>query len=244
MSGSTGDGSWTAPGFVPVLARGRHRRPRQGACFMEFASYLAGERWSDHPQCTHPLLAFLARGVNDFTSDHGRQSLASLVPSVVGLHGDGPALDVTIALRAAVTPIAVVAESRQRSLAAAVLACRSAFDDAGGLTDTARDLIAEAERTAPLAMAWARDFCARIDVSRPVSFSRRGRSIISTAVLGAAEACVESPDALLRSMLVGAIGDVEALLDDSGDLAPVISPHAPSSVTSAALAAFSGSTAH
>jgi len=28
---------------------------------MEFASYLAGERWSDHPACTHPLLAVLAR---------------------------------------------------------------------------------------------------------------------------------------------------------------------------------------
>jgi hypothetical protein len=27
---------------------------------MEFASYLAGERWSDRPACTRPLLAELA----------------------------------------------------------------------------------------------------------------------------------------------------------------------------------------
>ena len=36
---------------------------------MEFASYLAGERWSDHPRCTHPLLSAVARLVNDNTSD-------------------------------------------------------------------------------------------------------------------------------------------------------------------------------
>ena len=34
---------------------------------MELASYLAGERWSAHPPCTHPLLAALARDVNDHT---------------------------------------------------------------------------------------------------------------------------------------------------------------------------------
>ena len=45
------------PDLLPVLSRGKHRNPRKGACFMELASYLAGERWSDHPACTHPLLA-------------------------------------------------------------------------------------------------------------------------------------------------------------------------------------------
>ena len=64
------------PELVPVLSRGKHRSPRQGACFMELASYLAGERWSDHPACTHPLLAALARDVNDYSSDAGRSRLA------------------------------------------------------------------------------------------------------------------------------------------------------------------------
>jgi len=31
------------PDMLPVLSRGKHRRPRKGACFMELASYLAGE---------------------------------------------------------------------------------------------------------------------------------------------------------------------------------------------------------
>ncbi|HSK97732.1 MAG TPA: hypothetical protein VK891_14015, partial [Euzebyales bacterium] len=60
------------PDQVPILSRGKHRSPRKGACFMELASYLAGERWSDHPACTHPLLAALARHVNDRTTDAGR----------------------------------------------------------------------------------------------------------------------------------------------------------------------------
>ena len=55
---------------VPVLGRGKRSSPRRGACFMEFASYLAGERWSDRPRCTHPLLAQLARlyGVEELLS--------------------------------------------------------------------------------------------------------------------------------------------------------------------------------
>lgn len=44
----------TVPQGVPVLSHGRHRNPKQGACFMEMASFLAGERWSDSPRCTHP----------------------------------------------------------------------------------------------------------------------------------------------------------------------------------------------
>jgi hypothetical protein len=52
------------PDVLPILSPGKHRNPRKGACFMEFASLLAGERWSDHPACAHPLLAVVARHVN------------------------------------------------------------------------------------------------------------------------------------------------------------------------------------
>ena len=69
--------------YLPVLTRGKHRRPRQGACFMEYASFLAGERWGDDPPCTHPLLSALARQVNDRSSDQARQQLLELVPAIV-----------------------------------------------------------------------------------------------------------------------------------------------------------------
>lgn len=230
MSGSIGTAPLDVsdvPGGMPVLSRGRHRRPRQGACFMEFASYLAGEPWSDHPQCTHPLLAFLARGVNDFTSDGARQSLARHIPSVVGLHGESPRLDIAISLRAAATAIAVASESRQRALAAAVIACRAALDDAGWRSESSEALARQAEQSAPLAMSWARSFVAAVPLSRrPVSFSRRGRAIVSTAVLGAAEACVDDPDAILRDMLLGAIDDCEQVLGRHDAQAPAPSAHA------------------
>lgn len=78
------------PDLLPVLAKGKHRSPRRGACFMEFASLLAGERFSDHPKCTHPVLAAIARTVNDCTTDEGRPQLATLVPSVIGTAYDNP----------------------------------------------------------------------------------------------------------------------------------------------------------
>jgi hypothetical protein len=97
--------------------------PRTGACFMELASLLAGERWSDHPACTHPLLAAVARHVNDHTSDAGRQRLAELIPSVIGLTGDDLHIDARIALGSATVALPVVVAERQRVMAVSVLAC-------------------------------------------------------------------------------------------------------------------------
>lgn len=71
------------PTGVPVLSSGAHDRPEHGACFMEYASLLAGERFSDHPHCTHPVLAAACRAVNDHISDGGRQRLVRYVPDVV-----------------------------------------------------------------------------------------------------------------------------------------------------------------
>ncbi|MDP9417536.1 MAG: hypothetical protein M3P48_06840, partial [Actinomycetota bacterium] len=99
---------------------------------MEFASYLAGERWSDHPKCTHPLLASLARMVNDCTTDEGRSRLAPLIPSVIGLTSDDPHVDAWIAIRAAITAMPVVAPERQRVLAVSLLAADRALAQLDG----------------------------------------------------------------------------------------------------------------
>src|SRR5438094_8542303 len=95
------------PELVPILSRGKHRNPRKGACFMELASLLAGERFSDHPACTHPLLAAVARHVNDYTSDAARPRLAGLIPSVIGLTSDDLHVDARIALRSATMALPV-----------------------------------------------------------------------------------------------------------------------------------------
>jgi hypothetical protein len=111
------------PDMLPVLSRGKHRNPRKGACFMELASYLAGERWSDHPACTHPLLAAIARLVNDHTSDKGRRRLAELIPSVIELTGDDPHIDALITLRCATIALPIARAERQRVLTVSILVC-------------------------------------------------------------------------------------------------------------------------
>lgn len=205
------DGS---PDVMPVLSPGKHRNPRQGACFMEFASYLAGERWSDHPPCTHPLLAFLARGVNDFTSDEARGRLVPLIPSVIGLNGNDPRLDVVIALRSAACAIPVASESRQRALATGLLSCRQMLGELGMDDDTAVvRRITDSLALAPRAWEWARDFeSLRGKHRRSLSFTRAGRAIVSTAVLGIAQACIEDSDERLRELLTLAIEDTAALI--------------------------------
>src|SRR5665647_1821721 len=93
--------SQPVPEMIPVLSRGKHRRPEDGACFMEMVSVLGGNRWSDNPPGTHPLLAHLARLVNDFTSDARRPMLSPMVPSVIGLDSADPHWDDAIAVLAA-----------------------------------------------------------------------------------------------------------------------------------------------
>jgi hypothetical protein len=208
---------WTAeirlPDVVPVLSRGKHRNPRKGACFMELASFLAGEAWSDHPACTHPLLAGLARLVNDYTTDAGRQRLATLVPSVIGLTGDDLHVDARIAQRAATMALPVVGAERQNVLAVSVLACDRILAELDGrspsqLEQTTRDALARA----PHAARWARRFAEGLAIS-PESFRRRSAPMtVEYAVEGIAKACVEDPDAMLRTLLTGAVEDTQALL--------------------------------
>ncbi len=70
------------PDLMPVLRRGAHLSPSDGACLMEYVAVLAGEPFGDSPRCTDPLLATLARLVNDNTSDTARPLLAALAPDL------------------------------------------------------------------------------------------------------------------------------------------------------------------
>jgi hypothetical protein len=74
---------------VPHLSRHRHLHPADGTCLMEWVSILAGEDFSDSPGCTHPLLAYLARIVNDTVDETARQHLIRWAPSLTGAAGHG-----------------------------------------------------------------------------------------------------------------------------------------------------------
>lgn len=196
------------PDLVPILSRGKHRSPRKGACFMEMASYLAGERWSDHPRCTHPLLASVARLVNDFTSDRQRQRLAELIPSVIGLTSSDPRVDARIARCCATMALPVVSAERQNVMAVAILASERALNRLDGrdhaeLSPASRVALADV----PLAADWARSFSGRVDVSID-EFRRFGApNTVRVAVPGIAEAVVADPDDRLRALLVAVIDE-------------------------------------
>lgn len=81
----------TTPDLMPILSSGSHADPSRGACIMEYASLLAGEVWSDSPACTHPVLAAMARVVNDRLEGGARQSLLPLLPRLMGTSETGTA---------------------------------------------------------------------------------------------------------------------------------------------------------
>ncbi|MEU6723941.1 hypothetical protein ABZ917_09545 [Nonomuraea wenchangensis] len=198
---------------MPVLSRGRHRNPKRGACFMELASYLAGERWSDHPACTHPLLAALARLVNDNVNDENRAALVPLVPSIIGLTGDDLRVDARIALRCATTALPVAAAERQLALAVSVLAAEemlARLDGAppGRLSEASRRALDEV----PHASEQARRFSRAAKITEKGFRRYAAPNAVQLAVVGIVQACVNDPDALLRRLLEETIADCAAMM--------------------------------
>jgi hypothetical protein len=180
---------------------------------MEYTSYLAGEKWSDHPACTHPLLGELARQVNDFISEDARQSLVELVPDMIGLTGADLRIDLRIALRAARTALPVVAEERQQMMATAVLTCERLLADLDGrpgapLSEESSDALA----LAPAAATWAHRYTRNLSTSQGVFRRRAAPTIVRYAVQGIARACTPNADPLLHELLVGAIEDCASVL--------------------------------
>src|SRR5437763_2116679 len=81
----------THPSFQTMrLSRGKHSSPKHGACVMELASMLAGERFTDRPQSVSPAIASFMRGYNDLLDDRRRQDLLRYASAVVGTAGSEP----------------------------------------------------------------------------------------------------------------------------------------------------------
>jgi hypothetical protein len=203
----------TAPELMPVLSRGKHRNPRRGACFMEMASFLAGEPWSDHPACTHPLLAELARLVNDSLTDRLRPRLNPLIPAVIGLTSDDVHVDAAIALRSALAALPIAAASRQNVLATAVLGCERFLAELDGrerdsLSPQSREVLDEV----PAAAGWARSFSSGSTASERTFRRQTAPHILNIAVQGIAQACAPDVEQRLVDLLAATIADCQALV--------------------------------
>jgi hypothetical protein len=177
---------------------------------MEMASVLAGQPWSDHPACTHPLLAQLARLVNDHTTDAARDRLAVHIPSVVGLTGGGDRWAVGFTGQVAVRAMPGAAAHSQRALAAGLVRVRQLTAVLGPTPLPRPEEVAAALDTVPWALSWLR----RFDPERPITpkaFVTRGApAILMAAVVGTAEAAPD-PDTALRALLLAGIEAAEVL---------------------------------
>jgi hypothetical protein len=179
---------------------------------MEFASYLAGERWSDHPECTDPVLAALARGVNDGVSDARRDELVHQIPRVIGLRGDDDAIGLIVALRAATAALPVASMDRQHSLAVGILGLCASLDARGIEVPELQEGARRALEDVPGARARAADHLS--SVRRPAGplTASAALAITRIAAAGIAQACIDDPDTLLIRTLDLAISDAEAQL--------------------------------
>ncbi|BDZ46504.1 hypothetical protein [Naasia aerilata] len=198
----------TPPTFLPRLSPGRHRNPKRGACLMEYASFLAGERWSDHPACTHPVLAAIARGVNDLSSADARDSLLSVVPRLIGVTSEDPRLSLRLALLAAVEALPVASMERQRALAVGIRHCLEALNRTGGTDEGLTERAEHAFALVPDAAAWSARFCESVGQGwgKPAAASE---AIAGLAVRGIADACVSDNDARLRTLLDDTVAEGE-----------------------------------
>jgi hypothetical protein len=196
------------PTLMPHLAAGAHRSPRRGACFMEFASYLAGERWSDHPECTDPVLAALARGVNDGLTDARRDELVVQIPRVIGLRGDDSVVGLVVALRAAIAALPVARMDRQRSLALGIQGVRRELGHR--IPADLERLAVHALTQVPDAVAWADSYLSKVRPASHPLHPTATQAITRIATTGIAEACIDDPDSLLIETLERAIADTEA----------------------------------
>jgi hypothetical protein len=94
-------GTSRVPDQLPILQRGRHRRPEDGACVMEYVSVLAGCAFTDHPRCTHPALATLlapdliGTGTRDLRTTHS--VVASCLSAAAAIQPLPPAAAVVLA---------------------------------------------------------------------------------------------------------------------------------------------------
>lgn len=178
---------------------------------MEMASVLANEPWSDKPRCTDPLLAQLARLVNDHTTDARRSELAVLIPSVIGVHSTGLGWEVEVTAAVAGEAIPDVPEYLQRALAGGLIRCEELAGPLGidptGIR-AALDLVPSAE-------TWARQYLDGTPLT-PKQFRRRSApQVIRCAVRGIATGAVQDPDGRLADLL-------RAGIDTANRLAPPV----------------------
>ena len=73
---------------ITTIYHGAHQ-PNGMMCAMEAVAFVAGELWSDHPECACPVIGAFMRAWNDGLTDDAERTalLRPLVPKLVGTRG-------------------------------------------------------------------------------------------------------------------------------------------------------------
>ena len=197
------------PAALPLLSAGRHRRRRHGVCLMEYTSIIAGERFSDHPHCTDPALAAVARAVNDYSSDEARQGLAVLASELSVARPADPSVGYLVARRCLLTALPYSTHPRRRVLSVGLLGLdRASRDLSRGWRPDMVDVDTELglmPYDGELAAASA--FLAEQGVT-PKEYVRRGLPLaIETAVATIAQEASDADD-VLHALLEDCLYDV------------------------------------
>ncbi len=125
------------PDSLPTLSAGSHDAEHGEACVMEYVSLLAGEEWSDRPECTHPLLAHEARTTNDLLRESDRARLVPLIGRLFGTTDDSPELRARLRIAQARQVIALLEPTSRPHALAAVERAESWIGRGGGDVDLA-----------------------------------------------------------------------------------------------------------
>jgi hypothetical protein len=195
------------PDAMPVLTRGKHKRPRNGACLMEYVSVLAGGPFTDAPACTDPTLAIIARSVNDYSGDEMRQRLA-LLASDLSVAGEvDRATQQAMVRRCLLTALPLSTGSRRRVLVVGLLGLERAAS--GSTKGTPEQVSLDAEFAllgCDTAVREAIDRLEELPVSLPQYHKRGVAASVEMAVATIAEEATDS-DELLYRLLVSCLDD-------------------------------------
>jgi hypothetical protein len=174
------------------LKKGQHDEEEKQFCVMEAVAFVAGEPWSDSPQCASPVIAAFLRSYNDSVSDEVRQSLKKYIPLLIDTRGSA-------------------ALEERRSLIAADWLVRTytpAWLRLAGLTSQA-----EALETLPeiIAMAQIPSIIGTIEAARESAAKARAAALAAAGAAAWVEAWVEAGAGALAA--AGAAAWVEAWVE-------------------------------
>ncbi|KRC66751.1 hypothetical protein ASE12_19435 [Aeromicrobium sp. Root236] len=126
------------PDALPTLSAGSHDADHGEACVMEYVSLLAGEEWSDRPECTHPMLAHEARTTNDLLRDGDRTRLVPLIGRLFGTTEDSPELRARLRIEQARQVMALLEPGARSRVSGAIDEAEAWLQKTGDAADVQR----------------------------------------------------------------------------------------------------------